>query len=137
MATGTHAPAVWHTVVSTSLGELTLVRDSYALRGVYFPHHWYMPNRAAFGEQVEECVGPSDADRAEHIGAARQKGVRQQADGRADHRDPRFRPGQHQQILERAVEQAGLTTLHEGQRVSFDEVMDQKRGKKAQNLKAV
>jgi CspA family cold shock protein len=36
-----------------------------------------------------------------------------------------------------AVEQAGLTTLHEGQRVSFDEVMDQKRGKKAQNLKAV
>ena len=36
-----------------------------------------------------------------------------------------------------AVEQAGLTTLHEGQRVSFGEVMDQKRGKKAQNLKAV
>lgn len=37
-----------------------------------------------------------------------------------------------------AVEQAGLTTLHEGQRVSFDEVMDQKRGKtNAQNLKAV
>ena len=37
-----------------------------------------------------------------------------------------------------AVEQAGLTTLHEGQRVSFDAVMDQKRGKtKAQNLKAV
>ena len=37
-----------------------------------------------------------------------------------------------------AVEQAGLTTLHEGQRVSFDAVMDQKRGKtNAQNLKAV
>jgi cold shock protein len=36
-----------------------------------------------------------------------------------------------------AVEQAGLTTLHEGQRVSFDAVMDQKRGKtNAQNLKA-
>jgi cold shock protein len=37
-----------------------------------------------------------------------------------------------------AVEQAGLTTLNEGQRVSFDAVMDQKRGKtNAQNLKAV
>jgi cold shock protein len=37
-----------------------------------------------------------------------------------------------------AVEQAGLTTLHEGQRVSFDLVTDEKRGKtNAQNLKAV
>ena len=37
-----------------------------------------------------------------------------------------------------AVEQGGLTTLHEGQRVSFDAVMDEKRGKtNAQNLKAV
>ena len=37
-----------------------------------------------------------------------------------------------------AVEQAGLTTLHEGQRVSFDVVTDEKRGRtNAQNLKAV
>ena len=37
-----------------------------------------------------------------------------------------------------AVEQAGLTTLHEGQRVSFDVVLDPKRGKtNAQNLKVV
>ena len=37
-----------------------------------------------------------------------------------------------------AVEQAGLSTLHEGQRVSFDVVTDQRRGKtNAQNLKAV
>ena len=37
-----------------------------------------------------------------------------------------------------AVEQAGLTILHEGQRVSFDVVTDEKRGKtNAQNLKAV
>ena len=37
-----------------------------------------------------------------------------------------------------AVEQAGLRSLHEGQRVSFDVVTDEKRGKtKAQNLKAV
>lgn len=35
-----------------------------------------------------------------------------------------------------AVEQAGMTSLHEGQRLSFDVVTDQKRGKtNAQNLK--
>ena len=37
-----------------------------------------------------------------------------------------------------AVEQAGMKTLHEGQRVSFDVVTNQRRGKTdAQNLKAV
>ena len=37
-----------------------------------------------------------------------------------------------------AVEQAGMTTLHEGQRVSFDVVTDQRRRKtSAQNLKVV
>ena len=37
-----------------------------------------------------------------------------------------------------AIEQAGLTTLREGQRLSFDIVADQKRGKtNAQNLKVV
>jgi len=37
-----------------------------------------------------------------------------------------------------AVEQAGLKTLHEGQRVSFDVATDQRRGKtNAQNLKVV
>lgn len=37
-----------------------------------------------------------------------------------------------------AVEQAGMSTLNEGQRVSFDLVSDQRRGKtNAQNLKAV
>ena len=37
-----------------------------------------------------------------------------------------------------AVEQAGMSTLHEGQRVSFDVVTDQRRGKtNAQNLRVV
>jgi CspA family cold shock protein len=37
-----------------------------------------------------------------------------------------------------AVEQAGMRTLLEGQRLSFDVVTDQRRGKtNAQNLKAV
>ena len=37
-----------------------------------------------------------------------------------------------------AVEQAGMRTLHEGQRVSFELATDPRRGKtNAQNLKAV
>ena len=37
-----------------------------------------------------------------------------------------------------AVEQVGMRTLHEGQRVSFELVTDPRRGKtNAQNLKAV
>lgn len=37
-----------------------------------------------------------------------------------------------------AVEQAGMRALHEGQRVSFDAVLDQRRGKpNAQNLRAI
>ena len=37
-----------------------------------------------------------------------------------------------------AVEQAGMRALHEGQRLSFDVITDQRRGKtNAQNLKAV
>ena len=37
-----------------------------------------------------------------------------------------------------AVEQAGMRALHEGQRLSFDVVTDQRRGKtNAQNLKIV
>jgi CspA family cold shock protein len=37
-----------------------------------------------------------------------------------------------------AVEQAGMTTLNEGQRVSFDVVNDPRKGKtNAQNLRAV
>ena len=37
-----------------------------------------------------------------------------------------------------AVERAGMTTLNEGQRISFDVVKDPKKGKtNAQNLRAV
>ena len=37
-----------------------------------------------------------------------------------------------------AVEQAGMRALHEGQRLSFDVVTDQRRGKtNAQNLKTI
>lgn len=54
MASNTAATARRHTVVPTTLGQLTLVRDAEALLGLYFPHHWYMPNPATFGPRSDE-----------------------------------------------------------------------------------
>jgi methylated-DNA-[protein]-cysteine S-methyltransferase len=54
MISTTAPTAVWHTVVATSLGALTLVRDARALRGVYYPHHWYRPDPAAFGPRRDD-----------------------------------------------------------------------------------
>jgi methylated-DNA-[protein]-cysteine S-methyltransferase len=42
-----------HTVVDSPLGALTLVAEHDALTGLYFRHHWYLPDRATFGQQVE------------------------------------------------------------------------------------
>ena len=43
-----------HTVLATSLGELTVVREGEAVTGLYFPRHWPRPNRAAFGPSSGE-----------------------------------------------------------------------------------
>jgi methylated-DNA-[protein]-cysteine S-methyltransferase len=47
----------WHTVVPTSMGELTLVRDAQAMRGLYYPHHWYLPKQFAFGPRSDDGFG--------------------------------------------------------------------------------
>lgn len=49
----------WHTVVPTTLGRLTLVRDEDALRGLYYPNHWYSPDPTTFGPRRD--VGFDDA----------------------------------------------------------------------------
>ncbi|MFC4948653.1 methylated-DNA--[protein]-cysteine S-methyltransferase [Pseudonocardia sp. GCM10023141] len=49
-----NAVSTWHTVTPTVLGELTLVRDARAMRGLYFPHHWSRPDPAAFGPRRDE-----------------------------------------------------------------------------------
>ncbi len=41
--------AATHTVLTTSLGEVTVVREEGALTGLYFPRHWPRPDRTAFG----------------------------------------------------------------------------------------
>jgi len=42
-----------HTVLATSLGELTVVREETALTGLYFRRHWPRPDRTAFGRWVD------------------------------------------------------------------------------------
>jgi methylated-DNA-[protein]-cysteine S-methyltransferase len=46
--------AARHTVLATSLGELTLVREDAAITGLYFPRHWPRPDRTAFGQRNDE-----------------------------------------------------------------------------------
>lgn len=42
-----------HAIVSTRIGDLTLVASDNALAGIYFPHHWVKPTPETLGEQVE------------------------------------------------------------------------------------
>jgi methylated-DNA-[protein]-cysteine S-methyltransferase len=53
-ATTGASPAAVHTVLVTSLGELTVVREEAAVTGLYFPRHWPRPDRTAFGPRGDE-----------------------------------------------------------------------------------
>jgi methylated-DNA-[protein]-cysteine S-methyltransferase len=47
-----------HAIVSTQLGDLTLVASDDALVGIYFPHHWVKPERATLGDEVDAATDP-------------------------------------------------------------------------------
>lgn len=51
---GDATATTWHTVITTTLGDLTLVRDREALLGLYFPGHWTRPDRATFGPRSDQ-----------------------------------------------------------------------------------
>ena len=46
--------AATHTVLTTSLGELTVVHEEGAVTGLYFPRHWPRPDRTSFGPRSDE-----------------------------------------------------------------------------------
>jgi methylated-DNA-[protein]-cysteine S-methyltransferase len=50
------APTV-HTVVGSPVGELTLVAAGGKLTGLYFPHHWYLPDPVSFGPRSDAGFG--------------------------------------------------------------------------------
>jgi methylated-DNA-[protein]-cysteine S-methyltransferase len=64
-------PAIWHTVTPTTLGDLTLVRDEHALRGLYFPHHWYMPAAGTLGPRFETGFADVEAQLTEYLAGDR------------------------------------------------------------------
>jgi methylated-DNA-[protein]-cysteine S-methyltransferase len=66
-----HDQTPWHTVVETILGKLTLVRDPSALRGVYFPHHWHLPDPATFGRRRDDGFSEVTRQLAEYLAGER------------------------------------------------------------------
>jgi methylated-DNA-[protein]-cysteine S-methyltransferase len=65
------APAAVHTVLATSLGELTVVREEGALTGLYFPRHWPRPDRTTFGPRTEEGFEEVARQLGEYLGGDR------------------------------------------------------------------
>jgi methylated-DNA-[protein]-cysteine S-methyltransferase len=62
---------IWHTVIESALGDLTLVRDADGLRGLYFTHHWYQPDPATFGPRHDDGFTDTSQQLAEYLGGAR------------------------------------------------------------------
>lgn len=63
----------WHTVVPTTLGLLTLVRDEDALRGLYFPHHWHSPDPTTFGPRRDVGFADAVGQLGEYLAGERQE----------------------------------------------------------------
>ncbi len=42
-----------HTTIDSPIGEITLVATDGKLNGLYFPHHWYRPDPATFGDRSD------------------------------------------------------------------------------------
>jgi methylated-DNA-[protein]-cysteine S-methyltransferase len=47
------AAAAAHTTIQSNLGDLTVVTRDAAVTGLYFPHHWHMPDRGGLGQYRE------------------------------------------------------------------------------------
>lgn len=64
-------PTTWHAIADSPLGELTLVRDTQGMRGLYFPHHWYRPDPATFGPRTDEGFEVAKHQLADYLAGRR------------------------------------------------------------------
>jgi methylated-DNA-[protein]-cysteine S-methyltransferase len=64
---------VTHTAIASRLGELTVVARDGAVTGLYFPHHWYMPDRAGFGERSDAGFGEVREQFGEYLAGDRRR----------------------------------------------------------------
>lgn len=46
-----------HATIQSSLGDLTVVSRDGSVTGLYFPHHWHLPDRASFGAYRDSAPG--------------------------------------------------------------------------------
>jgi methylated-DNA-[protein]-cysteine S-methyltransferase len=61
-----------HATIGSPLGDLTVVARGAELAGLYFPHHWYRPDRSTLGP--EDPTGTEEVRRqlGEYFAGARQ-----------------------------------------------------------------
>lgn len=64
---------VTHTTAQSPVGELTLVAEDGRLTGLYFPHHWYRPDPATFGDRDETGFGEAKRQLADYFAGARER----------------------------------------------------------------
>jgi len=62
-----------HTTFASPIGELTLVATGDRLTGVYFPHHWYMPDPATFGPRSDQGLGEVKRQLGEYFAGERDR----------------------------------------------------------------
>jgi methylated-DNA-[protein]-cysteine S-methyltransferase len=67
------ATSPWHSVITTELGDLTVVRDQCGLRGLYFPHHWYRPAKETFGPRRDEGFEDTARQMSEYLAGQRRE----------------------------------------------------------------
>ena len=65
--------SVTHTTIDSPVGELTLVARDGSLTGVYFPHHWYRPDPATFGDRDDAGFGETKRQLAEYFDGDREQ----------------------------------------------------------------
>ncbi|MGD0703049.1 MAG: methylated-DNA--[protein]-cysteine S-methyltransferase [Trebonia sp.] len=65
------AGAAAHTTIQSSLGDLTVVTRDGAVTGLYFPHHWHMPDRGGFGQYHEAGFDEVRKQLGEYLSGAR------------------------------------------------------------------
>jgi methylated-DNA-[protein]-cysteine S-methyltransferase len=73
MTTERHESMTQHTTTPSPLGELTLVRDADGIRGLYFPHHWYLPSPATFGSRADDGFDETITQLGEYLGGTRRE----------------------------------------------------------------
>jgi methylated-DNA-[protein]-cysteine S-methyltransferase len=71
MMTDTAAATAEHGIVTTRLGELTIVRAGGQLTGLYFPHHWHRPDPATFGPRTDRCFDEAARQLDEYLAGTR------------------------------------------------------------------